>query len=85
MSTIVLAAILAFSVGWLVSLLLPSVTPDSPQLARIARSATIIVIVAGGYVALLVKLGIEPEERAILANLRNPFAKLKRKLKKLIS
>jgi O-antigen/teichoic acid export membrane protein len=81
----ILAAIAAFSIGWLVSQALPSVAPDGPQFVRIGRSAAIIAVVAGGYVALLVKLGIEPEERAILANLRNPFAKLKRKLKKLVS
>jgi hypothetical protein len=49
---------------------------------RFVRTVTIVAVVVGGYIALLVKLGIEPEEKAVLEQASGPLVKIRRKLRK---
>lgn len=79
------AAAVAFGTGALVALALPSVaTEQAGHLERIARTVPIVLVVAAVYAGTLWKLGIEAEERAVLAPVFAPLAKIRRKLGKLI-
>ena len=81
----IFAALVAFGVGALVALALPSVAGDhAGHLQRIARTVPIVLVVAAVYAGMLWKLGIEAEERAVLAPVFAPLAKIRRKLGKLI-
>jgi O-antigen/teichoic acid export membrane protein len=78
------AALVAFAVGLVVSVLLPSVDAEhAGHVARIARTLPIILVVVATYAGMLWKLGIEPEERAVLEPVFAPFTKIRRKLAKI--
>jgi O-antigen/teichoic acid export membrane protein len=79
------AAAVALSLGYVVSLVLPTISPEEGRhVVRIGRALTIVAVVAGSYLAMLVRLGIEPEEREILSNIRGPLSKIFRKVSKLL-
>ena len=82
----VFAMAIALSVGLLVSRLLPDTSADEGRhLLQIVRTAVIAAVVVGGYVALLVRLGIEPEERAILEEAAGPLLKIRRKVRRMFA
>ncbi len=82
----VFAMAIALSVGLLVSRLLPDLSADDGRhLLQIGRTAVIAAVVVGGYVALLVRLGIEPEERAILEEAAGPLLKIRRKVRRMFA
>lgn len=77
------AMAVALAVGYLVSIALPTVSPEEGRhVMRFVRTVTIVTVVVGGYVALLIKLGIEPEERAVLEQASGPLVKIRRKLRR---
>ncbi len=81
----VAAAVVAFGVAYLFSLVLPSVQfEQASHIMRIARTVPIIGVVVLTYVAMLVKLGIEPEEKAVLEPVLAPLLKIRRKLRRLV-
>jgi O-antigen/teichoic acid export membrane protein len=81
----IFAIAVALAAGFAVSLLLPGVDPDQARhVVRIGRAAAIAVVVVVVYLAMLVRLGIEPEERAVLAHAVGPLSKIRRKLAKLV-
>jgi O-antigen/teichoic acid export membrane protein len=73
----VAAAAVAVAVAYAVSLALPEATPAAEShLVRIVRALALIGVYAGTYVGILLKLGIEPEERAVLAEAGGLLGKL---------
>ncbi len=79
------AILVALAAGFVVSLVLPSVAADQGRhVLRIGRAVSIAATVVGVYVGVLLKLGVEPEERAVLANASGPLSKLRKKLAKLV-
>lgn len=76
----------ALAVGYGVSIALPEVSPDDGRhLLHVVRTLFVVMVVVGGYTALLVKLGIEPEERAVLEQAAGPLMKIRRKVRKLLA
>lgn len=72
----------ALALGFAVSLAVPAVSAeDGHHLLRIARAGAIGTVVGVAYLAILVRLGIEAEERELLGHAGGRFAKIARKIK----
>jgi O-antigen/teichoic acid export membrane protein len=79
------AALVAAAVAFAVSLALPAVEPEVERhLLRIARGTAICGVYAATYVGILLKLGIEPEERAVLAGAGGKFGRITKKLARFV-
>jgi O-antigen/teichoic acid export membrane protein len=79
-----IAIVVAIGVASLVSLALPS-TPieEAGHVLRIGRALVLVVVTGAVYIAALVKLGVEAEERELLEFLIGPLMKITKKLRKI--
>jgi hypothetical protein len=80
-----IAVVVAIAVALLAEAALPSTPPDEAgALLRVTRAGVVTAVLAVAYLAVLVRLGFEAEERRLLEFLLGPLSKLKRKLRSVV-
>jgi O-antigen/teichoic acid export membrane protein len=81
LAAIAVAIGVVFAIAWAA----PAIPSESAgHLVRIGRAFALVCGTTLVYVAMLFKLGVEPEERALLAMLLNPLLKIRRKVRRVL-